>query len=130
MLMPKLCTPKGFRSTTAVCLLWLLVWQKEMMGLCGCRHLMEFAGMMAINSKPTALIRRTTTHLSVISLLRSGESSAIRIVESLRLLSCITSMSLVLNPVSGLIPATMDSKSKITTSLFSILITPVDVLPS
>ena len=67
---------------------------------------------------------------SVISLLRSAESSAISIVESLLSLLSILSMSFTLRPVSGLIDDTIDSKSSMTTSLSFIFITPVAVLPS
>ena len=58
-----------------------------------------------------------------------AESSAIRIVASLLSLASISSISLTLSPVCGLIEATIASKSRITISLSSILITPVAVLP-
>ena len=64
---------------------------------------------------------------SKISLLRSGESSAITIGTSLLFLSPSKSISETLRPVSGLISVIIFSKSKIITSLPLTLIIPVAI---
>ena len=65
---------------------------------------------------------------SVISLLRSGESSATRIGDSQRSRSVILSISDTFSPVSGLISDTIFSKSRMMISSFPILMTPVEAL--
>ena len=67
---------------------------------------------------------------STIKRFRRRESSAIKIGTSFLPLMPISSISLILSPVSGLISVTIFSKSRIITSLLFSLTIPVEILSS
>ena len=89
-------------------------------------NLRNCLGLPDIDRDGLFIITNFNKRQSVISLDSSGESSATIIGESLLLRSSKSSKSDTCSPVSGLISVTIFSKSRITISRSSNLITPVD----